>query len=231
MQLFCVAHAGSTALNYYRWKNYLPDSAKVIPLELAGRGWKSDAKFYCDFEQAVEDLLFDLKGRRNEEEYALYGHSLGCWLIYELYYKIVEANLKPPKHLFFSGRYSPLTKQSNINCRTMDDTSFLEYIKSIGGMTEELLQNKALLDTYIKVLRADFEVIETYQYHPRNLIDCDITVLSGTEDSSISNQELMLWRHLTSQCCTICKIRGGHFFPFDNIVDTTAVIKDKLGIA
>jgi len=230
LKLFCVPHAGSSALNYYKWSTYLPKTIKVIPLELAGRGQKSSKDLYDTFEEAVDDLALDLKSNIEDEDYALFGHSLGCWLVYELYFKLKEMGLRMPSHLFLSGRFSPLTDRAHTKISELDDDEFLEHVKQIGGLTDDLLLNPKLLAIYMKIFRSDFKIIESYEPKQTELIQCDCTVLSGTNDTSISNKELLLWNQLTAQGCMICKIKGGHFFPFDNAQDTTQVIVEKLSM-
>ncbi len=101
MILYCVPHAGSSALNFYQWKLHMIDNIEIVPLELAGRGAKSDQDLYRDFDEAVDDLVEDIVNYQSDEEYALFGHSLGCWLVYHVYFRLMKKGMKPPVHLFF----------------------------------------------------------------------------------------------------------------------------------
>ncbi|GMQ56624.1 thioesterase domain-containing protein [Vallitalea sediminicola] len=230
MILYCVPHAGSSALNYYQWKIHMTDNIRIVPLELAGRGAKSDQALYSCFDEAVDDLVEDIINyQSDDEEYALFGHSLGCWLVYHVYFRLIKKGMKPPVHIFFSGRWSPLTEKEELNYRDMTDQEFMNRIKEIGGTSEKIINSTEFLDKYLKIFRSDFAIIEEYQNPTENeLIESDITILSGTEDSSIKNSELLEWRKTTSGMCTICKINGGHFFHLENMKDTINVIVNKL---
>jgi len=51
----------------------------------------------------VEDILTNIQDKIIADDYAIYGHSMGSLLAYELYYKIIDKNIRKPKHMFFSG--------------------------------------------------------------------------------------------------------------------------------
>lgn len=66
-----------------------------------GRGKRFNEPFYNSLEEAVDDIFNNIQGKIGEEDYAIYGHSMGSLLAYELYYKIIGMGLKKPKHIFF----------------------------------------------------------------------------------------------------------------------------------
>ena len=68
MQLYCVAHAGSSAMNFLKWKSLLDNSISVVPLELAGRGIKHNQVPYRDFSEAVQDIFNDFKFDNADQE-------------------------------------------------------------------------------------------------------------------------------------------------------------------
>ncbi|MDT3427546.1 surfactin synthase thioesterase subunit [Paenibacillus forsythiae] len=48
-----------------------------------------------------------IKGYIEDGGYALFGHSMGSWLAYEVYYAIRRAGGRLPLNLFVSGRHAP----------------------------------------------------------------------------------------------------------------------------
>ncbi len=111
----------------------------------------------------------------------------------------------------------------------MTDQEFMDRIREIGGTSEKIINSPEFLDKYLRIFRSDFSIIEGYQNPIENeLIESDITVLSGTRDSSIKSAELLEWRKTTSGMCTICKVNGGHFFHLENMEDTINIILSKL---
>lgn len=231
MLLFCVPHAGASALNYLKWKPFLPDSIQVVPLELAGRGMKIKNPYYADFEEAVHDIFEDFKKSYNGETFALFGHSLGGWLVYELYYKIKEALNIYPNNVLFSGRQPPDIpdgKIENTDNTQIQDELLLQMICSFQGVKAVEVEPQ-ILKRLKNVLENDLELAQKYKYQSKQeLIQSPITVLSGTSDPKITNQHLLHWRLFTCNKCTICKVDGNHFFPFNNIKCTTDIISSVL---
>lgn len=230
MQLFCVPHAGSSALNYHKWKPCLTQNISIIPLELAGRGLKSNHDLYQTLEEATEDIFHDFKKLYSGDEYALFGHSLGCWLIYELYYKIEQEGIRIPEALFFSGHYPPyMEKEKGKQCADMEDDEFIEKITLLGGTNELVFQDEDLRKKYLQILKSDFMIAEKFKGRKRtNKIKSNVVVLGGTMDGSVNNRELLLWKDAVGANCTVCKINGDHFFPFTNYQQTVEIINETL---
>jgi surfactin synthase thioesterase subunit len=230
MQLFCVPHAGSSALNYHKWRPYLTPDINIIPLELAGRGIKSNIALYSTFEEAAEDIFHDFRRLYTGEKYALFGHSLGCWLVYELYYRIEQEGVRIPEALFLSGHYPPfLNKVKEKPCADMDDEEFIEKITLLGGTNELVFQDEELRKKYLHILKSDFMIAEEFQCRERpDKIKSNVVVLGGTLDGTVNSGELLLWRKAAGANCTVCKITGDHFFPFTNYQQTVSVINEIL---
>lgn len=104
VKLFCIPCAGGSANAYLKWNNYLQYNIELCPIELKGRGGRSDEAYYEDIDEAVEDVFNLIKDSINNNEYALFGHSMGGLIVYELYYKLLENGMKLPKQIFIYGK-------------------------------------------------------------------------------------------------------------------------------
>lgn len=56
----------------------------------------------------MEDIYCQIQDKIQQEEFAIYGHSMGALLTYELYYKIINTSNRKPKHLFFQADFRPM---------------------------------------------------------------------------------------------------------------------------
>ena len=229
MQLFCLPYAGGSAQNYLRWKQGLPESVRIIPLELAGRMTKLGQAPYPSLEAAAEDVKKDFYNTYSGGEYALFGHSLGGWIAYELYLRLLQENMLSPTILFISGIHPPFySKELYVNGK-MDDETVVKRIKALGGTNDHTFENPDLRETYLSLLREDFRIAGCY--HPefkKGCIVCELVVMGGMDDDNVSTRELLLWRESAGAACMISKIAGNHFYPFTNVNDTLAVINQKL---
>jgi len=66
------------------------------------------------------------------------------------------------------------------------------------------------------VLRADFQLSETYAWEPRPALDCPITVVNGTDDRSIDPLLVDAWREVAASSIDFRSAAGGHFFLYQN---------------
>jgi medium-chain acyl-[acyl-carrier-protein] hydrolase len=62
------------------------------------------------------------------------------------------------------------------------------------------------------MLRADFRLIETYQYRAEAPLDCPILAIGGDQDEWAHPAELAAWQMQTSSTFRVELFTGGHFY-------------------
>lgn len=228
MILFCLPYAGGSESIYYKWKNHLHTSIQVVPIELKGRGKRFNEFFYESLEEAVDDIFENIKDKIVDDDFAIYGHSMGSLLAYELYYKISKLNLRKPKHIFFSGYKAPSIIRERENTYNLPDYDFMKKIMELGGTPEELMNNQELLQIFIPIIRSDFKILETYNYKEREeKLQCDVSILNGKQDS-ISLEEILTWKNHVCKCFKFYNLEGNHFFINNNVENITSIINTTL---
>lgn len=228
MILFCLPYAGGSEAAYYKWKKNLHPSIELIPIELKGRGKRFNEIFYESLEEAVDDIFENIKDKIINNDYAIYGHSMGSLLSYELYYKIEQMGMKKPKHIFFSGYRAPSIIRQKENIYTLPDYDFMKTVMDLGGTPEELMKSQELLEIFIPIIRNDFKILETYKYKKReNKIECNVSVLNGKKDT-IKLDEILAWKNHVSKEFKIYNFEGNHFFINTNVENITNIINVKL---
>lgn len=229
IKLFCLPYAGGSATLYARWKKLLHSSIELVPVELAGRGKKYNIPFYDGFNAAVIDIYDAVRSEAGDEPYALFGHSMGCLLVYELFFKMIDNNYREPEHIFFSGRYPPHIKKEEKIHYTMPDDKFLEEIIKYGGTPKEILEHKELLNIFIPILKADYRILDDYTFAGRtDKFNFDITVLTGTQDDEVEMNDLEEWSKYTKKGYRYHQFEGGHFFINQYAEDITDIINKTL---
>ena len=84
--------------------------------ELAGRGTRFREPCYQSVDEASDDISKRISGQiKYDEEYVIFGHSMGALLTYEIYYKLKQIGMKEPRHLFVSGQNPPHIVDKNEN--------------------------------------------------------------------------------------------------------------------
>lgn len=209
------------------WKRLLGDDVELLPLELAGRGYRFKDPFYENINEAVEDLFRMLK-REEGVEYYIYGHSFGALLAYELYYRILSEGMKLPAHMFYSGCKPPHKGIIKKNLHLLTDRELILEVIKFDGMEKEVLENTELLGLFTPVFRADFKLIDEYCFRKRDrIVECPVTVLYSHD---MEGEEVRAWGDLLAQEADYRYIEGGHFFIRKNTRSMLNVVAEKLDL-
>ncbi|MGM2841797.1 thioesterase II family protein [Bacillus cereus group sp. Bce002] len=211
VKLICLPYAGGSARVYSKWVYMLDNRIEVVCPELAGRGKRFNEPYYKNLKEAVDDIYKNIRSIINSGPYALFGHSMGSLLTFELYYKLKEEGHCEPEAIFFSGKAAPNIPIKE-KVHLYSEEQILEKISSLGGTPREVLDNKDILNLYLPIIKADYKIIETYEYKNKSsLINSPCNILYGSEDD-IALEELLEWENHTFDMPKFYKIYGGHFF-------------------
>ena len=209
-RLFCLPHAGAGASAYWEWVQLLAPEIEVIPVQLPGREsrYKEPARRSV-FELAAE--LIEPVTDRAGLDFALFGHSMGALLAYELA-RTLTARGTPPRQLFVSGHRAPQLPLRRAAAHLLPDPELVAVIEELGGTSPEVLAEPQLVRLMLPLMRADFEICETYRHPHEDPMPVPITALGGRADPSVSVGELRAWRNLTSAGFEAEIFPGGHFY-------------------
>jgi len=227
IKLFCIAHAGGSAVSFIKWRDYIDKKIEVIPIELSGRGARIDQKLYDTFEEAVDDVYNVINSETENSKYAIYGHSMGSWIALALCYKLAKEKRKPPVHLFVSGKEAPFTKEKEENIHMLNDKELEKKLKELGGTPRYIFENEELKKMFLPIIRADYKIIERYKFKEKQELNCPISFFYGINDS-ISDYEINGWSNFTNNEFRIIKFKGNHFFLYEDVEKVSEEINSIL---
>lgn len=211
-RLFCLPHGGAGASVYQPWAGLLPAEIDMVPVRLPGR----EARYAEPLARSATELVASLAPpllARAGDRYALFGHSLGGLLAYELARAGTNA-AHPPVHLVVSGCPAPqlLPGHGRPTVHTLSDEDLLAHVRTLADSTESALDLPELARALIPVLRADYEMYETYRHENGDPLPVPITVLAGTDDPEVTVAELVAWQELTTHKSEVHTFAGGHLY-------------------
>lgn len=229
IKLFCFPYAGGSAQVYNKWDKTLHPNIELVLVELAGRGRRIDEPFYDNFEELIDDIFNQIKSDILSHSYALFGHSLGALIAYELTEKIKQHEMVGPKHIFYSGKSVPhVEKEREIIYHLLNDKEFKTEVIKLGGTPPEFFQHPELAELFLPVLKNDFKMAEKYVFSESiQRYSGDITVLLGKEDVFTAEQ-CHQWSAYTSGVCKLLYFNGGHFFIHDEMNRISDIINSTL---
>lgn len=211
LRLFCFPYSGAAASIYYNWSDTLPNFIEVCPVQYPGRGTRVMEPLLHRLADLVENAyqglspFFDLP-------YAFFGHSLGAQVAFELARRVTEQGLKSPVYLFISGHTAPQWPEHESPLYALPEDDFIARLRSLNGTPDEVLNNLELRELLLPILRADFEVSETYQYQPGPPLNCPICACGGIQDSFVTRESLEGWRIHTTSRFSVRMFPGDHFY-------------------
>lgn len=213
LTLFCLPYSGASATCYSPWKHKLPSWLSVRPLELPGRGMRMDEPLHTNM-AALANLLADEIAVELDRPYALFGHSLGGLLAFELAHVLRERGLPAPLALFASATAGPARRDVSEYAIEKTDAELIARLRELGGTSEGVLANEELLELILPILRADFLVCGSFSYGQREPLDLPIHVFGGKRDT-VKVEELLDWQEDTRTGFSLDMFEGHHFYLID----------------
>ncbi|MER7732244.1 alpha/beta fold hydrolase [Streptomyces erythrochromogenes] len=227
VRLFCFPHAGGAASYYFPMSRALSPDADVVPVQYPGRQDRRG-------ERCVEDLmeLADLVTRELlpwcDRPVALFGHSLGASLAFEVALRLREAGKPDPVALFASGRRAPSHHRENQTVHLAPDERLLAEIRALSGTDPAVLADDELLRSVLPAIRGDYKAAETYRYRPGPALTCPITVLTGDADPAVTAEEAAGWADHTEGPFALHRFTGGHFYLGPHAAEVNDLVRRHL---
>ena len=204
--LYCFPHAGGSPGEYVRWADDLPD-IRLWAVQLPGRGSRLAEAPYTRMAQLVETIAEQVPFGR---PFALFGHSLGGLVAFEVARALRDAGLEPD-HLLLSSCPPPPVPHAGDPVHLLPDAELLaEVERRWGALPAQVRENPRLASVAAGCFRADIELYETYEHVPGTPLRCPVTVFAGTGEQAAL--PLRDWRRHTTGPFQACFLPGGHFY-------------------
>jgi surfactin synthase thioesterase subunit len=195
--LVCLPFAGAGATFFRKWRPLAPEQLTLVPVQLPGREEKFYEPPHTDVGKAMDEVcpavlpLLD-----GADRVALFGHSLGAELAYELAWRLAGHGVDV-RRLFVSGAPGPRNRAVE-RVSELDDEGFLEGLRRVAGYRHPAMDHPEMLQVMMPFLRADSEMHENYQSAHPDRLAVPITSLRGRDDELVSAAEAAEWADETS---------------------------------
>lgn len=227
VRLFCLPHAGVGASAYRTWHTGLGPEVEVCAVQPPGRESRFREPPYrrlVDLADAVADAI----APETDRPYALFGHSMGAWVAFEVARRL-DGRRAGPACLIVSGRRSPQSEAEAPPIHQLPDDAFIEELmQRFGGIPDAILRDRSVLDLFLPTLRADMEAVETYEYVPGSVLSCPVWAVAGARDPWVSRATLEAWRVETTGRFEVRTFPGGHFYLVEAQGELLALITQAL---
>jgi len=229
LRLFCFPYAGGSASLFRAWPDDVPALIDVCPIQYPGRETRLSERPYKHIMSMVQALARGLRPYL-DVPFAFFGHSLGAMVCYELICQLRSEGQPEPIHLFASGCRAPNIPDPDPPIHKLPEPEFIAELRRLNGTPEPVLQNTELMQLLMPVLRADFEMVETYRYTDCGLLHCPVSAFGGLNDREVSESDLVGWRELTRGAFTLRMFPGDHFFVHTARQSIVRIVSQVLGL-
>lgn len=208
--LVCFPHAGGGAAQFHTWQQIVGPSLHVLTAQLPGRGGRF-REAPAESLAAAADAISSALCARSMPRFALFGHSLGGLLAYEVARRCVRRSMRRPEHLFIAGATPPPCVRDSERISHLPDADLLRAVMRMNGLPADLSSaERQTVELMLPTLRADLALEETYEYVPDDQFDVPITSLAGSSDAVVPPQTMLRWGSVTRGTCRSVTFDGDH---------------------
>lgn len=223
--LFCLPYAGGGAGAYtglLRALSAVP-GLTVVPVQLPGRESRIAEPPAFTIAEVADEVA-----PATHEPYALYGHSMGARLAFEVVRELRRRGLRGPSRLYVGGAHPPDRRVPLAAAVDLPDDAFIDQLIRRSGALPELKHLPELRELMMPVLRSDFTWIKNYSFVPEPAIDCPVVAFTGLDDGEVGAADMLGWARHTTAGFRLRTLRGGHLFVKDRPAELASLIAADL---
>ncbi|HEY4169929.1 MAG TPA: alpha/beta fold hydrolase [Reyranella sp.] len=213
MRLICLPHAGGGASGFHPFAALLPRDIEMLTVQLPGRESRLSEPPFRRMAPLI-DALTDAIAPLLDRPYALFGHSMGALIAYELSRAFERERLALPRTTIVSGRRAPTVPNTEAPLHRLPDDQFVEALVARYDAIPKVIRDEPeLMALFMPVLKADFEVFETHDHAESPPLECALAIYGGRDDPQTRQMEG--WADLYAGPCRTRLFDGGHFYLAD----------------
>lgn len=210
LRLFCFSYAGGCSTVFRSWSNHLPGSVEVCAIQLPGRESRSAEQPYRRLRSLVTDLHAVIAPLL-DRPFALFGHSMGALVAFELARQLRRAGERQPEQLFLAAFRAPQLPNPNIRIHHLPD-EVMKTVLAKEGTPQNVLDNDEIMRALLPSLRADFELCDTYEYVAEAPLSVPMSIFGGLHDVRVGRADLEQWSVQADREFDLSMLPGSHFF-------------------
>ncbi|GAA4103336.1 thioesterase [Nonomuraea soli] len=225
--MFCLPFSGGGASAYNGLQRTLATHASapahVVPLQLPGRENRiAEPPVF-----SVEDIADEIAPATGEP-YALYGHSMGARVAFEVVRELRRRGLPLPVRLYVGGAHPPHARVPLAAIVDLPDDAFIEQLIRRAGAMPLLRTEPEIQELLLPVLRADLGWLRRYRFRPEAPLEVPVVAFTGLGDHELTLADVAGWARHGTAGFRLRVLRGGHLFVRDDAAELAALIAADL---
>lgn len=224
IQLFLLPFAGGSSLSFMRLIRLLDSGIETITVEYAGRGSRKNEAYIKSYDDFINDVVGFITSRRsNNLPFAVLGYSLGSAIAFDICCKhLLE---QKPVHCFFCAEGGLKSKNQARKYGSLSKEEFLDKMIILGGLDDRLLNNSQALDSYLKLIKSDFNILGQFSCES-GTVETDSSIIYSSDDDTCTSMDD--WNCLISGQVKYYDLGQGHFFINKSYKEMAGIINEEL---
>ncbi len=206
--LLCFPHAGGGPTTFHRWAEVLPAEVELLAVRLPGRHTRIGERPHHDWDELLHRLS-RVVCAVVDRPFALFGHSLGAMIAYELTRRLGAG--AAPHRLLLAGCRAPDVPPLLPAIHRLPDEEFTRNLCLVAGTQPEVLADRRMMRLVRPLMRADLTLAETWPPIAPTPVPVPATAFAGRDDSIAPPWSTRRWSRFVGEL-TIHVLTGGHFF-------------------
>lgn len=220
-RLLCLPHAGGSASYFFQVSRRLAPRIEVLAVQYPGRQDRRTEPCVETIDE-LADHVVRVVGPWTDRPLALFGHSMGAVVAFEVALRLERAGTVPAA-VFASGRRAPSTyRDETVHLR--DDDGIIAEVRTLSGTDSRIIDDDELIRMALPAIRADYKAVETYRHRPGPRLSCPIHALVGDADTKATVDEVRAWGDHTDGGFDLRVFPGGHFYLDHNVASVLDTI-------
>lgn len=210
-RLFCFAFAGGSAGVFRGW-NKAFSNVEIVGVQLPGRENRHRENLLVRMDDVVAELVAVMR-ETADLPFAFFGYSLGSLIAFETTRALRREKLPLPRRLFVAASPAPQHEHAREPLvHRLSDVDLIAEMRRFGGTPDAVLASRELLNLLLPIIRADFELLETYRCEPDRPLEIPISAFGGIDDVEVAPHQLAEWSEQTAAGFNMRFFPGDHFF-------------------
>lgn len=224
--LLLFPHAGSGASAFQRWRSVIPEDVEVLAVQLPGRETRLEEPLVRDLPALVE-VVGEGLGDVLDRPYALFGHSIGSLLAFEVTLLLRRTGRSDARCLGLSAFPAPHTLVPQ-KLHELPDDVILRFLRDLSYIPERLVGQKGFTEMYLPVLKADFALASDYRLPAEDPLPFPVRVFGGDNDPFATPEQLAGWSEYAGGEFSRTLFNGNHFYLYDHGPEILTAIAEPL---
>lgn len=219
----CFPHAGAGMLYYSRWRYAFSPAIDLRIVQYPLREQRMNTPMPESPYALAEDIFAEFSDVFGGT-YAMWGHSMGSVIGYEVARLCQERLGTAPLVFFSSGSSAPcesrFTRVADLDTRA----GFHDVLRHYGGVGEANLQDPEFMKYFAPIIGADLRLLGGYQETTFTKLRCPIVLMEGSDDTVTIDR----WALYTDHPVETTEFEGGHFFLEDHRAEMVSLMESKI---